>query len=160
MKAEKTVVRIFTDGSSLGNPGPGGWAAILVWRDKRMEISRGYRETTNNRMEIRGVLHALGALKKPCVAHVHTDSRYVCDAVGKGWLDNWLRNGWKTADKKNVKNRDLWERLLPLLKKHDVHFHWVKGHAGHPENERCDELAKEAALGEELLEDAGFQGSE
>lgn len=160
MKAEKPVVQIFTDGSSLGNPGPGGWAAILVWGDKLMEISRGYRETTNNRMEIRGVLHALGALKGPCVAHVHTDSRYVCDAVAKRWLNNWLRNGWKTADKKSVKNRDLWERLLPLLKKHEVHLHWVKGHAGHPENERCDELAKKAALGEDLIEDTGFQGAQ
>ena len=95
-------------------------------------------------MEIKAVLHALGALKKPCVVHVHTDSRYVCDAVAKKWLNNWLRNGWKTSGKKDVKNRDLWERLLPLLHAHDVHFHWIKGHAGHPENERCDELAKNA----------------
>lgn len=155
-ETDKAVVQVYTDGSSLGNPGPGGWGAILVWEEKRVEISRGYRKTTNNRMEIRAVLHALGALKKPCVVHVHTDSRYVCDAVAKKWLDNWLRNGWKTSGKKDVKNRDLWERLLPLLHTHDVRFHWIKGHAGHPENERCDELAKNAAMGEELAEDAGF----
>lgn len=153
---DKSVVQVFTDGSSLGNPGPGGWGAILVWGEKRVEISRGYKWTTNNRMEIRGVLHALDALKKPCVVHVHTDSRYVCDAVAKRWLDNWLRNGWKTSGKKDVKNRDLWERLLPLLRTHDVRFHWLKGHAGHPENERCDELARNAAQGDELREDTGF----
>ena len=140
-----TLVTIYTDGSSLGNPGPGGWGAILIWGDSRKELSRGYVETTNNRMEIRGVLHALLHLTRPCTVHVYTDSRYVCDAIAKKWIQGWLRNGWLTSAKKPVKNRDLWEQLLPQLKKHNVTFHWVKAHDGHPENERCDELAKTAA---------------
>lgn len=151
-----TDVTIYTDGSSLGNPGPGGWAAILVWGDKRMEISKGYLETTNNRMEIRGVIYALAQLTRPCRVHVHTDSRYVCDAVEKRWIDSWIRNGWKNASKKPVKNRDLWERLIPLLRTHNVRFHWVKAHDGHPENERCDELAKMAARSSGREADNGY----
>lgn len=149
-------VTIYTDGSSLGNPGPGGWAAILIWGDRRKEISKGYLETTNNRMEIRGVIHALSLLTRPCTVHVHTDSRYVCDAVTKRWIASWIRNGWKNASKKPVKNRDLWERLIPLLGKHAVHFHWVKAHDGHPENERCDELAKMAARSSGREPDLGY----
>ena len=149
-------VTIYTDGSSLGNPGPGGWAAILIWGDRRKEISKGYLETTNNRMEIRGVIHALSLLTRPCTVHVHTDSRYVCDAVTKRWIASWVRNGWKNASKKPVKNRDLWERLIPLLGKHTVHFHWVKAHDGHPENERCDELAKMAARSSGREPDLGY----
>ncbi len=149
-------VTIYTDGSSLGNPGPGGWAAILLWGDKRMEISKGYVETTNNRMEIRGVIHALEQLTRPCTVNVHTDSRYVCDAVAKKWIASWLRNGWLTSAKKPVKNRDLWERLLPLLKLHQVHFHWIKAPDGPPENERCDELAKAAAKSQARKADEGY----
>jgi ribonuclease HI len=154
--AGNSVVSIYTDGSSLGNPGPGGWAAILVCGDRKREISKGYLETTNNRMEIRGVIHGLEALTRPCTVHVHTDSRYVCDAVTKRWIASWVKNGWKNASKKPVKNRDLWERLIPLLKRHAVHFHWVKAHNGHPENERCDELAKRAAQSSGRVKDEGY----
>jgi ribonuclease HI len=151
-------VTVYTDGSSLGNPGPGGWGAILVWGDKRKEISKGYVNTTNNRMEIRGVIHALQELKRPCSVHIHTDSRYVCDAISKKWILGWMKNGWLTAGKKPVKNRDLWERLLPLLQKHTVQFHWIKAHDGHPENERCDELAKNAAKAPGRVADEGYLG--
>ena len=155
-----TDVTIYTDGSSLGNPGPGGWAAVLVCGDRKKEISKGYLETTNNRMEIRGVIHALSLLTRPCTVHVHTDSRYVCDAVSKRWIAAWVKNGWKNAAKKPVKNRDLWERLLPLLRTHTVHFHWIKAHNGHPENERCDELAKMAARSSGRVPDTGYPGEE
>lgn len=154
-----TAVTIYTDGSSLGNPGPGGWGAVLIWADTRKELSRGYVETTNNRMEIRGVLHALEHLTRPCIVHVHTDSRYVCDAISKKWISSWIRNGWLTSAKKPVKNRDLWEQLLPLLKKHKVIFHWVKAHDGQPENERCDELAKNAAKSMTRETDEGYAGN-
>lgn len=153
------LVTIYTDGSSLGNPGPGGWGAILIWCDARKELSRGYVETTNNRMEIRAVLHALKDLKRPCIVNVHTDSRYVCDAVTKKWILGWIKNGWLTSAKKPVKNRDLWEQLIPLLQKHKVEFHWVKAHDGHPENERCDELAKNAAKSSDREIDAGYAGN-
>lgn len=155
-QSAKQNITIYTDGSSLGNPGPGGWGAIIIWEDSRKEFSEGYRQTTNNRMEIRGALHALEQLSKPCSVSIHTDSRYVCDAIEKRWIQNWLRNGWKTAGKQPVKNRDLWERLIPLLKTHDVRFFWVKAHAGHPENERCDELAKNAAMRGNLPVDQGY----
>ena len=154
-----TAVKIYTDGSSLGNPGPGGWGAILIWSDTRKELSRGYIETTNNRMEIRGVLHALEHLKRPCTVHVHTDSRYVCDAISKKWISSWIKNGWLTSAKKPVKNRDLWEQLLPLLQKHRVVFHWVKAHDGQAENERCDELAKNAARELKREVDEGYSGN-
>ncbi len=153
----KQNITIYTDGSSLGNPGPGGWGAIMIWEDSRKEFSEGYRQTTNNRMEIRGVLHALEQLSKPCNVSIHTDSRYVCDAVEKRWIQNWLRNGWKTAGKQPVKNRDLWERLIPLLKTHDVRFFWIKAHAGPPENERCEELAKQAAMRSNMPADDGYR---
>jgi ribonuclease HI len=153
------LVTIYTDGSSLGNPGPGGWGAILIWGDERKELSQGYIETTNNRMEIRAVLHALMHLTRPCTVHVHTDSRYVCDAIAKKWILGWIKNGWLTSAKKPVKNRDLWEQLLPLLQKHRVSFHWVKAHDGHPENERCDELAKNAARERFREVDEGFEAS-
>lgn len=152
-------VTIYTDGSSLGNPGPGGWGALLDWNGARKSLSKGYRLTTNNRMEIRGVLHALEQLTRPCRVTVVTDSQYVCDTVEKKWLQNWVRNGWVTSGKKPVKNRDLWEQLLPLLKKHTVRFRWVRGHAGHPENEECDRLAKQSAKQGNLLTDDGYEGS-
>lgn len=155
----ETSVTIYTDGSSLGNPGPGGWGAILIWADAKKELSRGYVETTNNRMEIRGVLHALEHLTRPCTVHVHTDSRYVCDAISKKWIASWIKNGWLTSAKKPVKNRDLWEQLLPLLHKHKVLFHWVKAHDGQPENERCDELAKNAAKARTREVDEGYPNS-
>ena len=136
-------VEIFTDGACSGNPGPGGWGAILRCDGKEKEISGGEKETTNNRMELTAVIMALKALKYPCQVTVTTDSKYVCDAVMKGWVYSWQQNGWKKADKKPALNVDLWEQLLPLLSTHKVEFCWVKGHAGHPENERCDSLAVE-----------------
>ncbi|GAB1409663.1 ribonuclease HI [Desulfovibrionales bacterium] len=128
----------------------------MIWDGVRKEISKGYVETTNNRMEIRGVVHALSLLTRSCRVELYSDSRYVCDALGKGWIQGWIKNGWKTAAKKPVKNQDLWERLIPLLERHQVVAHWVKAHDGHPENERCDVLAKQAALGSDRSVDAGY----
>lgn len=151
------LVHAFTDGSCLGNPGPGGWAAIVRFGVAEKVLTGGYSLTTNNRMEIMAALEALEMLKEPCKVTLFSDSRYLCDAVGKNWLVSWQRNGWKTAAKKPVKNRDLWERLLPLLKRHAVTFHWLEGHAGHPQNERADTLAKKAASGPSLMPDPGFE---
>ena len=151
------TVTAYTDGSCLGNPGPGGWAAVLLWNDHRKELTGGFRLTTNNRMEILAAVEALSALKRPSRMELHTDSRYLRDAVEKGWLAGWRRNGWKTSGKKPVKNKDLWIRLIPLLEANQVVFHWVRGHSGHPENERCDVLAKQAASGGSLSEDLGME---
>ncbi len=137
----KFKVEIFTDGACSGNPGPGGWGAILRYGEHVKELSGGAADTTNNRMELTGVIEALSALKKPCKVILTTDSKYVCDSVTKGWARSWKANGWRKADKKPALNADLWEKLLSLLDTHDVEFVWVKGHAGHPENERCDALA-------------------
>ena len=134
-------VTIYTDGACSGNPGPGGWGAILEWNGREKELSGGERETTNNRMELSGVIFALSALKEPCAVDLYTDSKYVFDAVDKGWVYTWRKNGWRKADKKPALNVDLWERLLPLLGKHSVTWHWVKGHAENEKNNRCDALA-------------------
>jgi ribonuclease HI len=134
-------VEIFTDGACSGNPGKGGWGAVLRYYGTEKELCGGAIETTNNRMELTAVIKALSALKEPCAVTLTTDSKYVVDAVEKGWVYNWQKNGWRKADKKPALNVDLWEQLLPLLNKHAVTFVWVKGHAGHPENERCDALA-------------------
>ncbi|WP_033067838.1 ribonuclease HI [Thalassospira australica] len=136
-------VEIYTDGACSGNPGPGGWGAILRFKGVEKEMSGGDPETTNNRMEMMAAISALEALKRPCVIDVYTDSSYVRDGITK-WIFGWQKRGWKTADKKPVKNVELWQRLLKALEPHQVEWHWVKGHAGHPENERCDELAREA----------------
>lgn len=158
-------VTIYTDGSSKGNPGPGGYGAVLLYTDSkgvthRRELSEGFRHTTNNRMEIMGVAAALEALKFGCEVEVHSDSQYVVNAVNKGWIRGWQRNGWKTAAKKPVKNPDLWRRLTAAMEPHDVTFVWVKGHAGHELNERCDELATSAADAPSFLQrdDEGFEG--
>lgn len=135
------TVEIFTDGACSGNPGPGGWGAVLRFAGKEKELSGGEKETTNNRMELTAVIKALSALKEPCKVRLTTDSKYVCDAVNQRWVYGWRANGWRKADKKPALNVDLWEELLPLLETHEVEFLWVKGHAGHPENERCDALA-------------------
>jgi ribonuclease HI len=156
MDAMPKNVIIHTDGSCLGNPGPGGWAAILRYQDHEREMAGGFALTTNNRMEILAVLMALRALKEPCLADLYTDSQYVAKAIQEDWLGKWQANGWRTAAKKSVKNRDLWELLPPLLEKHDVRFHWLKGHAGHPENERCDVLARTWAGLPGLPADEGF----
>ena len=137
------TVTIYTDGACSGNPGPGGWGAILMYGGFQKELSGGERETTNNRMELTGVIRGLEALKYPCEVTLTTDSRYVVDSVTKGWVYGWKKRGWIKSDKKPALNVDLWEKLLPLLEKHKVEFVWVKGHAGHPENERCDRLAVE-----------------
>jgi ribonuclease HI len=137
-------VTMFTDGSCLGNPGPGGWGAILRFGDTEKELSGGEADTTNNRMELLATIQGLGALTRPMSVDIYTDSTYVRDGITK-WIHNWKRNGWKTAAKKPVKNDDLWRMLDEAMGKHDVRLHWVKGHAGHPENERADDLARAAA---------------
>ena len=135
------TVELFTDGACSGNPGPGGYGIVLRYGTAEKEISGGDASTTNNRMELSAVIVGLSALKEPCKVILTTDSRYVVDAVTKGWVYGWKKRGWVKADKKPALNSDLWEQLLPLLEKHEVTFNWVRGHAGHPENERCDRLA-------------------
>ena len=134
-------VEIFTDGACSGNPGPGGWGAILRYNGVEKELSGGEKDTTNNRMELTAVISALKALKMPCEAVVTTDSKYVYESITKGWVYSWQKNNWRKADKKPALNVDLWTELLELLGKHQVTFSWVKGHNEHPENERCDRLA-------------------
>ncbi|MBQ3876613.1 MAG: ribonuclease HI [Oscillospiraceae bacterium] len=137
----KKKVTIFTDGACSGNPGPGGYAAILRYKEQEKEIFGALKETTNNRMELTAVIMALKTLKEPCEVEIFSDSKYVVDSFKKGWISNWQKNGWKTSNRKPVLNVDLWKELLILLKVHDVTFFWVKGHNAHPENERCDSLA-------------------
>ena len=134
-------VEIFTDGACSGNPGPGGWGAILRYGETEKELSGGAAETTNNQMELMAAIKALEALTRPCTVNLHTDSQYVKNGITQ-WMKGWIRNGWKTAAKKPVKNADLWKQLSDAVSRHDVKWHWVKGHAGHPENERADELAR------------------
>lgn len=134
-------VEIYTDGACSGNPGPGGWGTILIYNGHEKEMSGGDAQTTNNRMELTAVIKGLSALKEPCQVTITTDSKYVCDAINQGWLNKWIANNWRKADKKPVLNIDLWEQLLTLLQKHKTTFVWVKGHNDHPQNERCDKLA-------------------
>ena len=134
-------VELYTDGACRGNPGKGGWGAILVYEGREKELSGGEVLTTNNRMELSAVISALSQLKEECDVTLTTDSQYVVNAIEKGWLDSWSKNGWKKSDKSRVQNVDLWEKLIVLLKKHTVSFVWVRGHNGHPYNERCDALA-------------------
>jgi len=141
--AESRRVQVFTDGACSGNPGPGGWGAILRWKGTEKELSGGAAETTNNRMELMAAISALEALTRSMPVDLTTDSTYVRDGITK-WMRSWKARDWRTADKKPVKNRDLWERLDAAVQRHDVAWHWVKGHAGHPENERADELARAA----------------
>lgn len=138
-------VEIFTDGACSGNPGPGGFGVILKFNGHEKELSGGEKETTNNRMELMAVITGLSALKEPCEVDLYTDSKYIIDSVTKGWAAKWKANNWVKGDKKPALNSDLWERLLGLLEIHKVSFWWVKGHAGHPENERCDKLAVAAS---------------
>ncbi|MCH5208464.1 MAG: ribonuclease HI [Oscillospiraceae bacterium] len=137
------IVEAFTDGACSGNPGPGGYGVILRCEGREKELSGGEADTTNNRMELMGVITALEALKYPCKVKITTDSKYVVDGITKGWAKSWRSKGWKKSDGKPALNPDLWERLLDLLEIHDAEFFWIKGHAGHPENERCDALAVE-----------------
>lgn len=136
-------IALFTDGACHGNPGPGGWGCILRFGTHEKELSGGEKETTNNRMELTAVIEGLKALKEPCKVQVTTDSKYVCDGIMQGWAKQWQQNGWRKKDKKPALNPDLWGALLCLMEIHDVTFCWIKGHAGHAENERCDRLAVE-----------------
>jgi ribonuclease HI len=142
-EAAEPIVSVFTDGACSGNPGPGGWGAILRWAGHEREISGSEPHTTNNRMELLAAISALEALKRPCTVDMHTDSQYLRQGI-TGWIEGWKRNGWRTADRKPVKNADLWQRLDTAVKGHDVRWHWVRGHAGHALNERADELARTA----------------
>ncbi len=152
-------VTIYTDGAARGNPnGPGGYGAVLEYLDKKgelhtKELSAGYKKTTNNRMELMAAIRALECLNRPCEVLLYSDSKYVVDAFNQRWIESWQKKGWKKSDRKPVKNIDLWKRLLALMQPHKVTFQWVKGHDGHPQNERCDALATSAADGENLMED-------
>lgn len=151
-------VMIYTDGACSGNPGPGGWGALLIWNGNERELYGGEPDTTNNRMEIMAALNALNALKEQCRVDLHTDSVYVRDGISR-WIDGWKKNGWRTAAKKPVKNMELWQALDEARARHDVSWHWVKGHAGHTENERVDELARKGIteLKECTIADAGIK---
>ena len=144
MSATRKQIEVHTDGACLGNPGPGGWGALLRWREVERELSGGEPDTTNNRMELMAAIAALEALREPCDVILTTDSQYVRQGI-MDWLSNWIRRGWKTAGGDPVKNRDLWERLQAAAAPHAVDWRWVKGHNGHPENERVDQLARIAA---------------
>ncbi len=146
-------VKIYTDGACSGNPGPGGYGTILKFGKHEKELSAGYKQTTNNRMELMAVIAGIESLKERCRVDVYSDSKYIVDAVEKGWAKRWEQKGWMRNKNEVAKNPDLWERLLDLLEQHEVEMHWVKGHSGHLENERCDRLAVQAAAGEQLLED-------
>lgn len=152
-------IEIFTDGACSGNPGPGGYGVILVNGDKRREISSGFRLTTNNRMELTAAIVGLETLKFPCRVTLYTDSRYLVDAIEKGWAERWRNNRWMRNKTERAVNVDLWKRLLKLLETHEVRFVWVRGHAGHPENERCDKMAVAALRGGGLAEDEGYEPS-
>ena len=151
--AEIKTVDIYTDGACSGNPGSGGYGVVLLYNGARKELSAGYRLTTNNRMEVLAVIKGLECLKEKCRVNLYSDSKYVVDAVNKGWAKKWQSNGWRKADKTKALNVDLWERLLSLLEMHEVKFIWVKGHADNRENERCDFLARSAIESGNLIED-------
>ena len=135
------TVTLYTDGACSGNPGPGGWGAILEYQGTEKELSGGESSTTNNRMELTAVIQGLSALKEPCIVELYSDSKYVIDGLSKGWAASWRKNGWKKSDKKPALNPDLWEKLLNLTEIHSLRYHWVKGHAENPKNNRCDALA-------------------
>ena len=156
--ANLKTVELFTDGACSGNPGRGGYGAILRYKGKTKEFSEGFRLTTNNRMEILAVIVGLEALNEPCNVSVYSDSKYVVDAVNQGWVYKWEAKNWMRTPKEPALNVDLWERLLVLMEEHNVEFNWVKGHNGHPENERCDRLAVSAAAGDSLSEDEEYIG--
>lgn len=148
---------IYTDGACSGNPGAGGYGVVMLYKGARKELSQGYKTTTNNRMEVLAVIKGLEALKEPCEVTLYSDSKYVVDSITKGWVYNWKKKNWIKSDKKKALNVDLWERLLALLEKHNVEFVWVKGHAENVENERCDELARAAIAGGNLIEDKNYK---
>ena len=149
-------ITLYTDGSCLGNPGPGGYAAVLIYKQHRKELAQGYELTTNNRMELMAAIAGLQSLTESCQVHLTTDSQYVRQGITQ-WIHGWKKKGWKTANREPVKNVDLWLLLDAEIQRHDVEWHWVKGHSGHPENERCDELARNAAMADDRLPDSGYQ---
>ncbi|WP_395343052.1 ribonuclease HI [Ningiella sp. W23] len=149
-------VNLYTDGSCLGNPGPGGYGALLIFGKHKKELSQGFKHTTNNRMELLAPIEALNALSEPCEVELYTDSQYVKNGIQQ-WIKGWKRNNWRTSAKKPVKNVDLWKLLDKACERHKINWHWVKGHSGHPENERVDDLAREAAQSDKLLDDHGFE---
>ena len=157
MSKHDSTVLAFSDGAALGNPGPGGYGIVLKYQGAVNELSAGYRYTTNNRMELLGAIIALETLKRRCRVILVTDSRYVVDGIAEGWAERWRANGWRRGKRGKALNPDLWERLLNAISRHDVTFEWVRGHAGHPENERCDQLANEAAHGDDLAVDDQYE---
>jgi ribonuclease HI len=150
-------VTLYTDGACSHNPGPGGYGAVLIYNSNRKELSAGFRRTTNNRMEILAAIVGLETLKEPCQVTLYSDSQYLVDSIEKGWAARWLANGWKRNNKEKAINPDLWERLLKLCNIHSVRFQWVRGHAGHKENERCDELATAAVQSTDLAIDEAYE---
>lgn len=152
-------VEVYTDGACSGNPGAGGYGALLLYGSAKKELSQGYRMTTNNRMEMLAVIKALEALKEPCQVTLYSDSKYVIDAITKGWVAKWKQNGWQRNKKEKASNVDLWEAMLVQLERHDVTFQWVKGHADNPGNERCDALARAAILSDNLQNDENYRNS-
>lgn len=157
--SEIEPVKIYTDGACKGNPGPGGYGVVLISGDRRKELSGGFRKTTNNRMEMLACIEGLRSLKRPCSVELTSDSSYVVNAIQKGWAKRWRSNGWKLSPGKPAKNSDLWKILLDLCAEHTVTFRWIKGHAGHPENERCDVLAVEASQRKDLPADMVFEAA-
>ena len=155
--ASKKEVTIYTDGACTGNPGPGGYGVVLMYVEHRRELSGGYRRTTNNRMELMGPIKGLEVLTQSCHVVLHSDSQYVVEGIEKGWAKRWRENGWMRNRRDQAINPDLWRRLLDLCEKHEVEFRWVRGHAGDPENERCDQLAVQAAHRENLPLDDGYE---
>lgn len=157
------IVSIYTDGAAKGNPdGPGGYGVVLQYTDNKgvlheRELSQGYVQTTNNRMELMAAIVGLEALNRPCMIDLYSDSKYLTDAFNQHWIDNWVKNDWKRGKSGPVKNIDLWKRLLNAMQTHKVNFIWVKGHNGHPQNERCDKMAVKAAMSGNLIVDEGFQ---
>ncbi|MEH8109572.1 ribonuclease HI [Aeromonas veronii] len=149
-------IDVYTDGSCLGNPGPGGYGAVMLYGKHRKEISAGFKLTTNNRMELMAAIMGLRTLNEPCKVRLTTDSQYVRQGITQ-WIIGWKKKGWMTANRQPVKNVDLWKELDAEVGRHQIEWLWVKGHSGHPENERCDELAREAACGKDLAEDTGYQ---
>jgi ribonuclease HI len=148
-------ITLYTDGSCLGNPGPGGYAAVLIYKQHRKELAQGYELTTNNRMELMAAIAGLQSLSEPCQVKLTTDGQYVRQGITQ-WIHGWKKKGWKTANREPVKNVDLWLLLDSEIQRHDVEWFWVKGHSGHPENERCDELARNAAMSDNRLVDTGY----
>ena len=156
MVSKKHVI-IYTDGACTGNPGPGGYGVVLIYGEHRRELSGGYRRTTNNRMELMGPIKGLEALNQSCRVTLHSDSQYVVEGIEKGWANRWRGNGWMRNKREQAVNPDLWGRLLDLCETHEAEFRWVRGHAGDPENERCDQLAVQAAHQKDLPADEGYE---